>query len=282
MKYLYDDYILSLAEKIDAKLKSIRAVYNFELGAEFELAICELLIEFLPEKYGVCRGFVVDKNGIHAGDDIIVFDKQNFPTLRGLNNNFTKKEKVPIEAVYAYFEAKHSLDIDVTNIKSSFNKALQQVGEVKRLILTREKYGLSQNDAYHVFSNPDKIPKHIYPSRNPVFTMIISNNVTYGGKKIESDSVTQHLNSFICMAKIDESFPEGIVVGENHYLSTSLYGMHCSRFVLPEQNNQYFLINQQSLSLAIGIVHLYSAIDFIRLGRMPWEEIFNNAKNIPI
>lgn len=31
--------------------------------------------------------------------------------------------------------------------------------------------------------------------------------------------------------------------------------------------------------MALGFIHMYSAIDWIRLDKMPWDEIFNNLKN---
>lgn len=281
MTYLYDDFIVTLSKKIEAKLNDIQAVYNFDCGPEFELAICELLREFLPDKYGICRGFVVDKNGQREGDDIIVFDQHNFPTLRALKGNFSKKEKIPIEAVYAYFEAKHSLNID-NNDNSNLTKALEQLSKVKKLILSREKYGLSQNDTYHSYASPKVIPDHIYPARNPVFTMIVSNGVYVGRERTNSDElISEKLIAYFSDKAMDEYYPEGIVVGSNHYLSTAISiptGVSCTNFVLPNAENNYFLINKPSLALAVGLVHLYSAIDFIRLGRMPWEEIFNDAK----
>lgn len=99
----YDNYVLKLSQKINSTFEEIEAEYNFELGNEFEVVLCNILRDFLPEKFGVCRGFVVDELGNKAGDDIIIFDQVNFPTLRTLGNNqFLRKENIPIEAVYAY------------------------------------------------------------------------------------------------------------------------------------------------------------------------------------
>jgi hypothetical protein len=110
--YLYDNYIISLSEKFLRRLEDISTYYNFDFGDEFEIAICQILRSFLPEKFGICRGFVVAKNGDREGDDIIIFDQTRFPTLR-LNerNELSRKEAIPIEAVYGYIEAKHRLDL---------------------------------------------------------------------------------------------------------------------------------------------------------------------------
>jgi len=66
---MHDNYVHELHLKFSRKLDEISAEYNFDLGDEFEVAICSILRAFLPEKYGVCRGFVVDRNGEKAGFD---------------------------------------------------------------------------------------------------------------------------------------------------------------------------------------------------------------------
>ena len=108
-------------------------------GGEFEIAICQILREFLPNKYGICRGFVVSSDGEIAGDDIIIFDQERFPTLKlkGVGQ-YARKEQIPIEAVYAYIEAKHSINLLQKDNNSIF-KAIKQVESVKRLCNKREK-----------------------------------------------------------------------------------------------------------------------------------------------
>jgi len=102
-QYLYRDFVANLAKRFDAVLQEIQVEYNFEFGPEFEVAICKVLRRTLPQQFGICRGFVVDKSGELAGDDIIVFDQMRFPTLRALDRiDYSQKEYVPIDAVYAY------------------------------------------------------------------------------------------------------------------------------------------------------------------------------------
>ena len=282
-KYLYDNFIVNLAARIRNRLDEISADYNFDYGDEFEIAICELLRSFLPNKYGICRGFVVNKNGIKAGDDIIIYDQERFPTLKQISKeDWARKENVPIEAVYCYIEAKYSLDVGNSN-DSNFQKAIQQVKDVKELVLQREKYELHKYDTYHSVSEPKNLPYGISPYRNPVFTMIISRFVTKDKKYLDDkDEISRLINAFIKETRVGGNSPEGIVVGKSHYISTSVNHIiqnNPSRFVIPNAINQYMMIEKEDLSLAIGFVHLYAAIDWIRLDKMPWEEIFNNVKN---
>ncbi|MGD2182757.1 DUF6602 domain-containing protein [Lusitaniella coriacea] len=126
--FIYNDYVKNLHQAFSRRLDEISAEFNFDLGSEFEIAICEILRSFLPIKYGICRGFVVSAEGCVAGDDIIIFDQERFPILRpNATKAFDKKEKIPIEAVYGYIEAKHTLD------SQSFDKSFKQKQKVKIL-----------------------------------------------------------------------------------------------------------------------------------------------------
>ena len=131
--FIYNNIIDNIAQEFERLIGNIKTVYNFDYGNEFEISVCKFLRKFLPLKYGICRGFVIDKDGNRAGDDIIIYDQELYPTLRFLepDNQFAKKEQIPVEAVYAYIEAKYTLNSD------SLKKAVKQVGTVKKLCYSR-------------------------------------------------------------------------------------------------------------------------------------------------
>jgi len=134
MTYYYDNFVVELSRKFISRLDDIKADFNFDYGDEFEIAICEVLRSFLPTKFGICRGFVIDINGSKEGDDIIIYDQVNFPTIKSNNrNDFGRKENIPIEAVYAYIEAKHTLN------KESFDKSVCQIAKVKKMCPNKSK-----------------------------------------------------------------------------------------------------------------------------------------------
>jgi hypothetical protein len=56
---MYKDAVGRLARRIEGELLRLEAIYNFDHGAEFEVALCQVLRAALPRKYGVCRGHVV-------------------------------------------------------------------------------------------------------------------------------------------------------------------------------------------------------------------------------
>ena len=45
MEYKYNDYIRKVSSRFNAHLDEIAAYYNFDLGNEYEIAICEALGE---------------------------------------------------------------------------------------------------------------------------------------------------------------------------------------------------------------------------------------------
>ena len=105
----YSGYLQRFGQ-FESLFELIAARYNFDYGDEFEFALCDALRAILPERFGVCRGFIVASDGRSAGDDLIIFDRIRFPTLRLLRqDSFARKEQIPVEAVYAYIEAKHTL-----------------------------------------------------------------------------------------------------------------------------------------------------------------------------
>lgn len=126
---VYGGYIERLAKKVEARLQAIEAICTY-LGNEFELALCALLEDVLPAKYGVCRGFVVAADGRTAGDDLIIYDKMASPTLRSsLGRQFPGKGQIPVDAVYACIECKHAIsNSDV------LEKAIGQAEAVKKLL----------------------------------------------------------------------------------------------------------------------------------------------------
>ncbi len=279
-KTAYDNYLQTLSNKISKKFDEILVEYNFDYGHEFEIALCRVLRDFLPNKYGICRGFVVNNKGQKEGDDIIIFDQERFPTLRMLQlEDYSIKEQIPIEAVYAYIEAKHKLTEEV------FSKAISQIIKVKKLCSTRSKQKLYQSDPY-IDTNLSLPPHiiHLPTYRNPIFSMIfsrfgITNNV--GDTLIINEFLRGELHK---LTKTDdyEFFPELIIAGNSNFLSTAFKKDGENKptlFHLAERENSgYQVVMLESMTFGLAFAHLFACIDWIRLGKMPWEEMINEIK----
>ncbi|MCM3587351.1 hypothetical protein M3182_16560 [Mesobacillus maritimus] len=279
-KYLYNDYIIKLAEKFNRIIDDISADFNFDYGFEFEIVICKALRKILPNKYGICRGHVVSRNGEKQGDDIIIFDQERFPTLKANDKEeYFRKENIPIEAVYGYIEAKHTLN------PKSLDKAFEQITAVKELIMKRPQMNLFQNDPY--INDERRVGVHKsedYPLfRNPVFCIILSRYATTNdGKRAEN---SQEIHDFLQdrLTALDGKYrPELIVAGKSNFLGIGYKesdgDFTPTLFTLNEcPKLEYENLIRENLSFGIALAQLLSAIDWIRLGRMPWEEILNDA-----
>jgi hypothetical protein len=81
-----------------------------EVGDSSELHWIEMLSGFLPKRYAVAKGFVIDVNGSTSEQlDVVIYDQQYSPQIfRNLNGTVY----VPAESVYAVFDAKQELDRD--------------------------------------------------------------------------------------------------------------------------------------------------------------------------
>jgi hypothetical protein len=135
----YMDFAGRLSTRVLARLSLIEAQFNFDFGDEYEVAICEVLTDILPARYGVCRGSLVTFEGEEAGDDLIIFDRLSYPTLRSsIAPNFAVKERVPIEAAYAYIECKHRVELGAgLEASKVLATAVEQVRNAKKLAAKR-------------------------------------------------------------------------------------------------------------------------------------------------
>ncbi len=279
-KYIYNDYISKLQQTFEKRLDDISARFNFDLGPEFEIAICEILSSFLPNKFGICRGFAVTAEGSTAGDDIIIYDKERFPTLRPIANR-ALKDMIPIEAIYAYIEAKHTLD------ENSFVKAVKQVQDVKELCSQREPVSILQFDPHVADHRALPLTLLTWPKyRNPVFGMILSRYSAGADGKSQttnSSDVDTFLRTQLDCMKKHPHLPDLIVAGPDNFLSPA----HCkedgenvpSLHYIHEVTTGYQVIERTGVGFGAALAQLAGAIDWARLGRMPWIRIVNDSRH---
>lgn len=132
----------ALDEEMRLKLSSkIDEIYHpTAKGTETELNWTGLLRTYLPERYTVDSGFVVDHKGnISEQIDIIIYDRHFTPFIfRGENVVY-----IPAEGVYAVFEVKPHLD------KENFEYAVKKLTSVKKLERTSATFA-------HILGNNKK------------------------------------------------------------------------------------------------------------------------------
>ena len=280
--YAYHDYVRTLAQRFEAALGEIDAVHNFDYGPEFEVALCQILRSALPEKFGICRGHVVDVHGQEAGDDIIIYDSQRSPTLRlHPKSDYSRKEWIPIEAVYAYIEAKHTLAIEGTD-GSSLRHAVDQVAQVKLLCNSREKVEPSHIRPYLNLNAIPLIAINVppgFPDRlNPCFTAIVARQVRRKAGDALIDDASQITSLLHGIEFSLELCPDVIVAGAHNLMLP----MICKDVTQPLEFASPFYVpgvkrpasfQTDGLAFGLGLCVLLFALDWINLGQMNWPNI---------
>ncbi len=138
----------SLQKEMEAKLNIATSVdHPNHKGSEVEAGWLEWMRTYLPTRYSVTTGKVIDCRGNTSDQiDIIVYDRIFSPPVIE-RSDFSY---VPAESVYAVFEVKQTLDLD--NIKYSMKKA----ESVRRLIRTnanvRHVDGVSKTELKHIIA----------------------------------------------------------------------------------------------------------------------------------
>ena len=290
----YGKWVKTLSERFEANLSTVDVEHGFEYGSEFEVVICKSLRSALPDKYGVCRGYVIDAQGTKAGDDIIIFDRHRFPTVSlRERDDLSRKESVPIEAVYCYIEAKHTINLEGDD-PQSLSKACQQIANVKRLCATREAVSHDQiqphlnvsfwNDIFELQVNP---PLYFPTILNPVFGVLFARYVRQKKGKKEVISSPDEILSIIGSLKVEnDQHPDLIVLGSNVVISPIIVNEHNhtaelrSPFFLEGQSS-YFPVKVDGTGFGIGLLSMMYALDWIRLGVMPWNKILVDALGLP-
>jgi hypothetical protein len=276
---MYDDYLRKVAERFANRFADIAAEFSFELGVEFEITLCRVLRQVLPQRYGICRGFVVTRDGDAHGDDIIIYDRDNFPTLRMVEQEgFERRESIPLEAVYAYIEAKHTLYLEGTE-GQSLAKACQQVAAVKSL--PRAAVPWTYQDPY--FARPKEtieIPQSWPPTRNQMHGTIVARYVRQrrGGDVLAPDQVIGLLASIACPLGAPP-YPDLIIAGTGVVCVPIInHGFH-SPFLIEGKSHLSFR-QVDGLAFGIGFCCLLFALDMMRLGGMPWAEMIADAAGV--
>jgi hypothetical protein len=273
----YAGFLGTLIERFDDRIKRIKVVNNFDHGDEFEVAICGVLREVMPARVGVCRGYVVGQDGSLAGDDIVLFDRSRFPTLRLLGNDLSLKEHIPAEAVLAYIEAKHTLYL-YPNAKQqgqSLEKALAQVRAVKNI--KRTTVSMQQLGDVVLSTRFGNVTGEVgLPAiRNPYACAIWAPNIDPGrGRELESDCVIHRI--FEILGNVTEpTLPDVIAAGR--CLTSPIVQIGSGWQPVPMLSAGCELAGSLHASRVLGLAlfHLLWSIELIQLGTMPWSPMLN-------
>jgi len=287
---MYGDYVRVLQKRFHAALSSIEAKHNFDYGAEFEIALCRILRAALPDRFGICRGHVVDRAGSTAGDDILIFERSRFPTLLLRDHDdYSRKELVPIEAVYCYIEAKHTLNLEGDGPASLYRASLQ-VSAAANLIATREvliqlesqpkrKPLIPAPPPLTSGKHPD-FPFYLNPSLGVIFARFVCDK---RGKRLLGQQV---LDAIAANRTYVHHRTDLLVLGADNVIVPVLARgkrelVYQSPFYL-EERSQHAARYVPDLAFGVGLLSILYALNTIQLGVMPWHDLVSDALNAPV
>lgn len=266
-------------------MSAIEAVHNFDLGPEFEMALCNTIRLILPHRFGICRGFVVSVDGTTAGDDIIIYDRALFPTARFLGDSLAQKEQVPVEAVAAYIEAKHTLELEGDG-DSSLNHAMTQVARVKQLCDMRTPVPLHEiARGVNLGTGFNMQAPAGWPSRrNPSYCAIMSRRVRPSRNKPHTTN-SKEIDDVLSTRGVSVAAPPDLLVAGSSnvavpFVSTgSGVGTIMGPFLLP-QGCGLATYKADGVAFGVGLCNLLWALDYITLGPIQWSAILQDALGV--
>ena len=119
-------YYQGVAERLRAEVDLLNKVISHDdgMGEANESVLRNLIKRFIPSRYGVGSGIVVDHAGRSSRQcDIIIYDPLLYPSLLALG----EVHLFPVDFVYGVIEVKTTLDVGKVKI------ALENIASVKRL-----------------------------------------------------------------------------------------------------------------------------------------------------
>ncbi len=282
---MYDDYLQDISRAFSAAISAIKVSHNFDYGDEFEDTLCTILRNCLPQKFGVCRGFVVAPDGSEAGDDIIIYEQLVYPSLRPeKKESLAIKQRIPIEAVYAYIEAKSCIVLGVPESdKRGLPHAIWQAAKVARLVDSRPRVPLEQITATTTIAPHLLARQHnCLPFRNPMLTTVIARTVrgTPNGPLLNSaqeveDAMSEHqpgLATGVDFVSLGPHF--SFVPLRREGERGSVYIDPFARF--PPDDYFFAAVHSPDRAFGLFFATLMEALQKIELGAFPWRDIISN------
>lgn len=132
-------YYKGLVEQINSEVQLINNVFHHNglKGEGNENMLRDLLKKFIPKKYGIGSGLIIDKNGNQSRQcDIVIYDNYNYPELLSMSS----VKLYPVDIVYAVVEIKTKLDSAKSKI------AIENINSVLTLDYIKEKFRVNPTE----------------------------------------------------------------------------------------------------------------------------------------
>ena len=133
MSNLLGKYYRGITQQLRSEVDFINSLFQHQgvKGEANEALLRELLTKFIPKRYGVGTGIVIDRHGNPSRQcDIVVYDNFLYPSLLSL----ATAHLFPVDIVYAVIEVKTTLSA------TEAERALENIASVRQLDIIKEKF----------------------------------------------------------------------------------------------------------------------------------------------
>jgi hypothetical protein len=138
-------------------------VHQGERGRENEAALGRVLEGFVPRRYGVGSGLIIDTAGRYSRQtDLVVYEQSNEPTILAQ----TTQLLFPVESVLAAIEVKTTLNLDEILDCGKKHASIKELGPA-RPYEDRSEHPLFLVLAYTAAIHPETVLKHIWSMDEP-------------------------------------------------------------------------------------------------------------------
>ncbi len=217
-----------------------KLIHPGEFGTYRETIVKDFISLFVPKRYAIESGFIINANGdVSTQCDLVIYDVQSTPSMQSLQN----QKFFPVETVLAVGEVKSDIQS-----RSSLSTALHKLAKVKKmreevkeaLCIRREREG-------------DYDPLN-YPF-DQVFTFLICQKLDFSLDYIDNNSFGLYQQEVVARHKhnIVLSIKDGALIyhngQSNYYYPTTGSKIETEKIIKPNEN-----------SISSHFVHFISAL----------------------
>lgn len=180
MPDVLSQYYRGVTRQLRGEVDFINALFAHQglKGEGNETALRDLVTRFIPARYSVGTGVVIDRHGTTSRQcDVIVYDRVHYPSLLSLRT----VHLFPVDLVYATVEVKTTLT------SSSASDALTNIASVRALEFVPDQYMLLESRvATPEFSNGPHIAGIVHTPTPPMGVVFAYNCEAKGFETFKS------------------------------------------------------------------------------------------------
>lgn len=152
MNNIIEEYYRGIYQQIRGEVNFINSLFQHQgvKGEGNETLLRDLLRRFIPQRYGIGTGIVIDRFGKQSKQiDIVIYDKFLYPSLLSL----ATVHFFPVDIVYATIEVKTTLNAGLAN------EALANIASIKTLDIIPDHFMASEPRGESI-SFVERVPNH--------------------------------------------------------------------------------------------------------------------------